>query len=90
MHLPFLLLIVILVSCQPKNDTNQEGLTIKVKDNLFSGGADIRSKSKTFEDHFVGSADPAKMNFQNPIVFNQITYEIAADDNPILFLFDFK
>jgi hypothetical protein len=62
----------------------------QVKDDLFSGGADIRSISKTCEDHFVGTADPSKMKVLSPVVFNQIQHEIAADDNPILFLFDFK
>jgi hypothetical protein len=58
-------------------------------DDMFFGGAEIIWISNSFDDHFIGIIEPNKMNPLCPIVFNEVKYEFAIDNNPAIILYDF-
>ena len=61
-----------------------------IRDDLFNGGANIRSLSNAYEGHFVGKIEPSKIYSLNSPLFKQFKYEFAPDDNPAVLLYDFK
>ncbi|TSA37989.1 MAG: 6-bladed beta-propeller [Porphyromonadaceae bacterium] len=63
---------------------------LDIKDDLFFGGADIIFINNSFDEHFIGEIEPNRMKPLTPIFDKQIKYEVAIDDNPVLFLYDIK
>jgi hypothetical protein len=63
---------------------------LDMKDDLYSGGATIIFFINSIDDHFIGEIEPSRMKSLTPILNNGNNIELALDDNPVIFLYEFK